>query len=342
MFDPHYTITPKLLANIKKITVLIEKLNSEVYPTVVLAELKRNAFSLSSYSSTSIEGNPLPLSEVKIILKNNPKIIRDSEREVINYNNALKELDMVVRERKGTLNLATILNTQKIVTNKLIGPENSGKLRTTQVYVKNPKLRKIIYMAPQAQDIRHLLDDLIQFVNSSKDIIDPLILAGIFHKQFVIVHPFTDGNGRTARLITKLVLASMGLNTFSLFSFENYYNQHIEKYFNTVGVVGHYYDEKDTIDFTPWLEYFTDGIIDELLRVRAILKKQKKSSETVLKPHHETILYHITKHGFITDREYARITSRAKPTRHLDFKKLINLGLIQKKGNGRATIYIVR
>ena len=84
-------------------------------------------------------------------------------------------------------------------------------------------------------------------------------------------HPFMDGNGRTTRLATKVLLTQMGLNTFNLFSFENYYNKNVTRYFQYVGERGDYYDLKDKIDFTNWLEYFTEGIIDELLRVQEIL-----------------------------------------------------------------------
>jgi Fic family protein len=339
MFNPKYTITPKLLSNIKKITVLIERLNSKKYPTILLSELKRNAFSLSSYSSTSIEGNPLPLSEVKKILENKPKDTRDSEKEVLNYNSALKKLSELIDDSKFVLDLKTILEIQKMATLGLIDKTQNGKLRTTQVYVKNPRLRKIIYMAPLAKDVEKLLEDLINFANSKQNKIDPLILAGIFHKQFVIIHPFSDGNGRTTRLISKLILANMGLNTFSLFSFENYYRQNIEKYFDNVGILGHYYDEKDKVDFTSWLEYFTDGIIDELLRIKAELKMKGLSPKTQLKPYHQEIIKYIEKHGFITDKEYSKITNRAKPTRNLDFRKLISLGIIKKYGESRATYY---
>ncbi len=65
------------------------------------------------------------------------------------------------------------------------------------------------------------------------------------------------------------LLASLGLNIFALFSFENYYNQNTSRYFRQVGVYGNYYEIAESVDFTPWLEYFSDGIIDELLRVEA-------------------------------------------------------------------------
>src|SRR5258708_31665791 len=128
------------------------------------------------------------------------------------------------------------------------------------------------------------MEDLVTFTNVNREKIDSLILAGIFHKQMVIIHPFMDGNGRTTRLITKVLLAAMGLNTFNLFSFENYYNQNVTKYFKTVGEFGNYYDLIGKIDFSNWLEYFTEGIIDELLRVEKLLPSIAVNPQAQLKP----------------------------------------------------------
>ncbi len=131
----------------------------------------------------------------------------------------------------------------------------------------------------------------------------------------------------------------MGLNTFNLFSFENYYNQDVTRYFQHVGLFGNYYDLGEGLDFTSWLEYFADGILDELLRVQKILAHRQATPKTALRPHHQLILDHIEIHGFIDDRAYAQLTDRAKATRVLDFKKLITLGLIERRGRGRSTYY---
>jgi Fic family protein len=172
--------------------------------------------------------------------------------------------------------------------------------------------------------------------------VDPLILAGIFHKQMVIIHPFMDGNGRTTRLVTKALLAAMELNTFNLFSFENYYNRNVTKYFQTVGEFGNYYELIDKIDFTKWLEYFTEGIIDELLRVQKLLSGISLNPTNQLQSWHLKILEFIREKGFINENEYAKFSDRAKSTRALDFQKMIELGLIEKKGKGRATYYILK
>ena len=217
----------------------------------------------------------------------------------------------------------------------------SGKLRERPVVVNDPRTGKVIYLPPDANDVKKLIEDLTRFVNINRNEIDPLILAGIFHKQVVIIHPFMDGNGRTTRLATKVLLAEMGLNTFNLFSFENYYNKDVTKYFQTVGEFGNYYDLIDKIDFTSWLEYFTEGIIDELLRVQKMLPEVGISPQTKLQPYHLKILEFIKEKGFIADRDCAKLVDRARATRALDFKRLIELGLIARKGKGKATYYVL-
>jgi len=341
MLNPKYTITHALLQNIKRIYSLVQNLNQRHFPDLVLVELQKTAEAVSTYASTSIEGNPLPLTDVKAVLKNRPENIRDSEREVLNYNEILKEINRKLEKGPLAVTLKLILSIHKKVTYKLLPAYQAGKLRTDPVFVNGPRERKTIYWPPDAQDVPILMKGLIQFVDANKNKIDPLILAGLFHKQMVIIHPFMDGNGRTTRLVTKILLADMGLNTFNLFSFENYYNQNVTRYFEMVGVRGNYYDIAEQIDFTVWLEYFTGGIIDELLRVEKTLPAVVPP-QAQLKPYHQKIIEFIKQKGFITDRDYAALVDRAKPTRRLDFNKLIELGVIVREGKGKNTYYILR
>ena len=341
MFTPKYTITDRLLENIKRINNLVNELNNRRFTHVVLVEFEKTARAVSTYASTSIEGNPLPLTEVKKVLKTKPAHIRESEKEVLNYNQALQDLNKRLSEGKVKLSLLLILKIQKQVITSLLPKFETGYLREKAVVVNDPRTNQVVYLPPDAKDVKSLVEDLISFVNSNRDKIDHLILAGIFHKQMVIIHPFMDGNGRTTRLGTKVLLAEMGLNTFNLFSFENYYNKNVTKYFQTVGEFGNYYELESKIDFTSWLEYFTEGIIDELLRVQKMLPEVGISPKTQLQFHDLKILEFIKEKGFIADRDYAKLVTRAKATRALDFKKLIELGLISRKGKGKATYYVL-
>jgi len=339
MFKPKYTITNRLLSNVKQINSIVLDLNNRRFPKVVVYELERSAREISTFASTSIEGNPLPLTDVKQILKTQPQNLRSSEQEVINYNKALEGLNQKLQKGSVSFSLNLILSIHKQVVDKLVTEYQLGQLRQEPVFVNDPKTRQTAYWPPDHKDVPELMNELVEFIIDNKGIIDPLIIAGIFHKQFVIIHPFMDGNGRIARLSTKVLLADMGLNTFNLFSFENYYNRNVTNYFNNVGVLGNYYDILNSIDFTNWLEYFTDGIIDELLRVKKLLPEVSISPKTEVMPYHKQILDFIAEKGFITDRDYSKLTDRAKATRSLDFKKLIDMGLIERKGKGRATYY---
>ncbi|MDO8462151.1 MAG: Fic family protein, partial [Deltaproteobacteria bacterium] len=290
MFEPKYKVSELLLSHIKEITVLTEGLNNLSFPGTILADFEKKANSLSAHASTSIEGNPLSLTEVKRILKLNSKNVRDTEREVLNYNRILKKLNEKIKRGSVNINISLICEIQKEITNGLIEKHRCGKLRTEPVFVNDPKSGNPVYLPPDHPDVPGLMNDLLQFVKEKKGHTDPLILAGLFHKQFVIIHPFVDGNGRTARLVTKALLADMGLNTFNLFSFENFYNKNVATYFQRVGSSGNYYEIVRSLDFTEWLEYFTGGIIDEVLRVKKELALETATPASVLQLYHKKLL----------------------------------------------------
>ncbi len=339
MFSPQYTITHQLLANITRVDSLVRDLNDRRFPKVVLVEFEKTAREISTYASTSIEGNPLPLTEVKKILKSRPVHVRDSEKEILNYNLALENLNQLLQSNKLAVSLKLILDIHRQITLGLLPRNEIGKLRQHPVVVHDPRTREITYLPPDVKEVPGLVADLLTFINDNSQSIHPLILAGLFHKQMVIIHPFMDGNGRTTRLVTKVLLAKMGLNTFNLFSFENYYNQNVTKYFQAVGEFGDYNEVGNSVDFTLWLEYFTGGLIDELLRVQKLLPKLGSAPNARLEAHHLKILEYIKENGFISDRTYAGLTDRAKATRTLDFQRLLDLGLIKRKGGGRSTYY---
>lgn len=342
-WKPHYTISNKLLLTIREIGVSIGEIRAQHLTHTTLAKLGLNARELSSYASTSIEGNPLPLTDVKRLLKNSKDSIRDTEREVINYNNALQALYKSVSQARFTLSVKTLERVQgQVVDGLMDNSSHCGALRQDPVIIRNPrKIDEVVFIPPDAKDVRQLTKELMTFVNKNIGKIDPVILAGVFHRQNVIIHPFIDGNGRTTRLLTTAILGKSGLDLFEIFSFEDYYNRNITRYFKAVGLEGDYYDLKENIDFSAWLEYFAEGILDELRRVIKILPEQS-STKPRLEPHHKQILDYIRDRGSITQREYAEISDRSLASRKLDFEKLIQLNLIEANGVGRGTYYVLR
>ena len=133
-----YIITDQLLENIRRINNVINELNNKRFPEVVLLGLEKNAREVSAYASTSIGCNPLPLTEVKKILKSHPAHIWDSEKEVLNYDKVLQNLNRQIEEGKVRLSLHLILKIQKEVTDKLLSKYESGSLRKKPVIVNDP------------------------------------------------------------------------------------------------------------------------------------------------------------------------------------------------------------
>ncbi|MBV1916427.1 MAG: Fic family protein [Pseudomonadales bacterium] len=341
-WQPKYIISNKLLLTIREIGESIGEIQAQNLTPTTLAKLELNARELSAYASTSIEGNPLPLTDVKRLLKTRKESVRDTEREVLNYNKSLQALYKSVSQNQFKLRIKTLKKVQgQVVDGLMDNPSHCGALRQDPVIIRNPrKIDEVVFIPPDAKDVRQLTKELMGFVNDNVGKIDPVILAGIFHRQNVIIHPFMDGNGRTTRLLTTAILGNAGLDLFKIFSFEDYYNRNITRYFKAVGLEGDYYDLKDEIDFSEWLEYFSEGILDELRRVIKILPEQSRDKPR-LEPHHKQVLDYIREQGSITQREYGAISDRSLASRKLDFERLIQLSLIDAKGVGRGTYYVL-
>jgi Fic family protein len=337
MFNPKYTITNPLSINMRKVGELVGEFNSLKLTEASLVKMESNARAISTFSSTSIEGNPLALTDVKKILKSSPKNILDTEKEVLNYNSVLQMLDEKIKKGESfDFSHDFICKVQSMVVDNLLIKNYIGKYRQEPVFVNDPVKQKTVYLPPDAKDVYDLMNELIEFLKSNEKKVDPLILAGIFHKQMVIIHPFMDGNGRTTRLLTKVLLVNLGINTFPLFSFENFYNNNVSRYFQNVGLFGNYYDLVKSIDFTTWLEYFVGGILDELERVKLELPKYKIR----LKSHQKKIIDYIEKNGSISSEEYSKLADRARSTRIKDFKELVDLEIISPVGSGKSTYYV--
>ncbi|MFT6103123.1 MAG: Fic family protein [Candidatus Endobugula sp.] len=341
-YRPQYTISDRLLLTIREIGESLGEIKAQHLSHNALAKLELSAREISSYASTSIEGNPLPLTDVKQLLKTQKDNVRDTEREVLNYNKALQTLYQAVGKSQFTLNVRTIERAQKQVVNGLMdNPAHCGALRQEPVIIRNPrKVDEIVFIPPDAKDALPLMKTLTEFVNGHIGKIDSIILAGIFHRQHVIIHPFIDGNGRTTRLLTTAILGQTGLDLFEIFSFEKYYNRNITRYFKAVGLEGDYYDIKDEIDFSAWLEYFSEGILDELHRIIKLLPEHS-TAKPRLEPHHQQGLDYIQERGSITQREYGQISTRSLASRKLDFERLAQLSLIESKDVGRGTYYVL-
>lgn len=338
MFSPRYTISPALLQSMQAIAVTGAMLNRKALPADLLTHLSADVRARRVSASVAIEGNPLSLTAVKELLRQGPALAGNSlaQQEVLNYDAALS---YVSRHNEDRFNLKLILEVQRLVTDGVIGnPYHVGALRRDAVFIMDPRTHQPVFLPPRHEDVPALLDELLLFVEKNRGVLDPVLLAGLFHKQFVIIHPFMDGNGRTVRLLTGLLLSLLGVDLWSLVSFEDYYNRNVTAYFASVGEQGDYYDLADQVDFTDWLTYFAGGLAEELRLVAEVIDTHMRSSFR-LQEHHCILLAYAREHGSITMQDYATLTSRALSTRSKDLHDLVQAGYLERIGQGKASWY---
>ena len=338
MWTPNYTIRPRLLRTIREIGETLVGIRAQKLPDAQLARLTNAARALSSYASTSIEGNPLPLTDVKRLLKSASTKVRDTEREILNYNRALEWVQTEIERDRLTLATRSFEIIQGMVVDGLTeNPFDVGHIRQKPVVIRDPRVAdRIVFMPPDHKNLAQLCEELFAFLNANLNELDPILLAGLFHKQAVLIHPFMDGNGRSTHLMTTAILGMTGLNFFPIFSFEDYHNRNVTRYFQMVGEQGDYYDLGSKARFSDWLDYFAEGILDELKRVQ----KSLPTRSVCLEPHHQILLNYFEEHGSITQREYGAISNRSLAARKKDFTHLLELGLIEQVGKGRSIHYV--
>lgn len=259
-----FMIKPVLSNEMLKYITEIEK-NRYKVSTVRLSKavanrLRKNSKKKSSYASNKIEGNPLSEKQVDEVIDNDErKHYLKPEQEVRNYFLALNYLEEKVR-KKQSLTRQLILDVQKFVEKGaskekigLRGPMPPGVLFAVyDSQTGNPD-----YIPPEYCDIPELLDELVEYVNTTDD--HPLIVAAVVHYQLVTIHPFEDGNGRTARLISGYILDLNGYGFNGIGSLEEYFAYDIDEYYASLqmDLPALYYSGRDKPPHPEiWINYF--------------------------------------------------------------------------------------
>jgi cell filamentation protein, protein adenylyltransferase len=278
-FTPKYIITPKILKAIASIEVSRHEIIDLPITASMIASLRDSARLASTHHSTAIEGNRLSPFEVAEVIKGGghfPNRKKD-EFEVRNYYKALEFMEQRAQN-------ANPIQEKDIKT--LHGLSFEGQLKPTpyrdaQNVIRSGKL--VVYIPPKAEDVPTLVADLVEWIEASvhEDVPIPFI-AGLAHYQFATIHPYYDGNGRTARLLATLILHKYGYDLKGIYSLEEYYARNLQAYYDalTVGSEEDYYEgHRATEDLTGFLEYFVQGMAESFDNVRLQAEKAHKSGD---------------------------------------------------------------
>jgi cell filamentation protein, protein adenylyltransferase len=265
-FTPTFTITPTIARDLMRIEAAKQAVQDLPITPAVLATLRETALLFSTHYSTMIEGNRLTQEQVsKVIAQKQhfPGRERD-EKEVLGYYAALEKLERLAAAG------GAVTEMQIQTLHALVMAEGRKRVKPTpyrdgQNVIRDSRNRGIVYMPPEAKDVPRLMKELVAWLaRTERQSLPCLLRAGIAHYQFATIHPYYDGNGRTARLLTTLILHVGGYDLKGLYFLEEYYARHLGAYYEalTIGPSHNYYEGRAEADITKWVEYFCEGMAE--------------------------------------------------------------------------------
>lgn len=340
MFEPRYSITPvmaKKLMEIQAANTLVEQLP---LPVTVLNELQRESTIKRVILSTKIEGTRLDERQIRKALQT--KRPTSEEQEVVNLWKAMEFLDQcAARKLPITEQLIKKLHAIIRVISRGRRPTIS-EYRTEQNAITDQRTGEIVYLPPEPHDVPALMEDLVAWVNQPETQQIPVpIKAGIFMWQFLTIHPYIDGNGRTARALATYILWQHGLWLKGLFILESYYDRHLDGYYRNLqmGLHHNYYFGRNDADLTPWLSFFIDGLTEVFQEAAELVKEKSQSYLAVepellrkLNPEQKTIFAQLAfKSPVLTTTDIAKLLNLADRSVRVRVKKWIEDGFIRPR-----------
>lgn len=336
MFKPNFSYNNKIVNDLLEINSIREFITNAPIVVEIETSLKREALLKSAHHSTAIEGNPLNLNQVDMLSKG-LKITaqKKAKQEVLNYLNVLKNLDEY--HENGKITEKTILKLHEDVTHYTLEYTYlEGQYRDIPVYVVDKK-GNVVFTPPPSNIVPQEMQNFLEWINKLPKELSQVIVAGIIHYEFVRIHPFVDGNGRTARALTALYLYMSGFNVD--FTLDEYYDNDREAYYDALNSV-----DPDTRNLTKWLEYFLKGFLISIneIKDRIMIFPPQTQKRIKLSKKHLKIIEYLHLNDSITNFEIQKLLNISRQGAYKDLRSLMDKNIIEKKGGSRSTYYVLK
>lgn len=340
MFKPKLSITNLIANDLTAIERARGFLEAATLSDDWVAKMQSQALILEAHHTTHIEGTQLTLKQSEQIWEGEhlDGVNPDDARELLNYRNAFDLVSHYIGDGE-PITEGLIREIHKRLVEGVRGNSASpGEYRKTQNYVVNSKTKDVIYTPPPAYEVSQMMRELVDWTNNEKET-HPVLISGIAQFQLVHIHPFLDGNGRTARLLSTLCLYQRGYDFKKLFTISEYYDRNRTDYYQAIQGV-----RQNNMDMTQWLEYFTHGLSTQLQEVKS-LGKQAIEQDVIVKQYHlserqKLVTEYISKHGFITIQQFENICPDVtRRTLQRELKELVEKDILIISGATSNLIY---
>ena len=316
---PPYTITDKMLNYVSDIMKKIgeanyfESLNR--YP-----ELRRKSRIRSIHSSLAIENNQLSLFQVEDVI--NGKMVIGEQKDIQEVKNAYEAYEQI--DKVNPYSVDDLKKIHGILT--FLIEKDAGKFRNHGEAVYDGNIQ--IFMAPPHKMVPTLMDNLFNWMIENKDKVNPLILSSVFHYEFVFIHPFHDGNGRTARIWQTAILSNWE-KAFTYLPIESMIKKNQEEYYK---VIDNCNKAGESTEFIEFMLKMINDTIDDVINSR----EMKDKLELLLSENESKIIECIKRNVLIGAKDIIEQTSIADRTARRILSKLAENGMIEIVGNNQS------
>jgi Fic family protein len=340
-----YNLTNKILQRLHEFDFnLAGSLGNSVIPKEDKDKFFLSSIIEESINSSKLEGASTTIDVAKDMILNKKTPKDKSQRMILNNYNAMKKI-LELKNKKLTKEL--LLDLHKVITQDTLENKNyEGRFRNNnKVKVIDKTSGEVFHSPPNFSEIPELIDDLCKFYNNEGDFfIHPVVKANILHFLLGFIHPFYDGNGRTARCIFFLFLISNNYWLFEYLSISRIIIKSPSQY-----AKAYVYSELDENDLTYFIKYKTEKIdlaFNDLKEYIKLKTQEKEDSMKLFKTENITerqaeILGLFLKNNFkkITALEISERFNITKQTARSDLNNLVKLKFLFEKKSGNKILY---
>ena len=349
MYTPKYLISNATLKNIGQIEAAKEIIENAPLVPSFEKKFQSDAIVRTVFHGTHIEGNDLTLSQTKKVLEGQEVYARARDvQEVINFRNVVTLVDELAHKRGG-YDSDILKDIHRTTVQKIVAEDKVGVFRITQVVIKEEGTDRVIFRPPPFVEVPYLLDDFFEWLNSdaSKEI-HPVIRAGITHYVLGAIHPFVEGNGRTARAFATLILLREKFDIKRFFALEEHFDADHASYYEAFSDVDKQSPHIGERDLTPWLEYFTQTVAVELVRIKEAVKKLSVDTrlkvrfgkQMALSERQMRLVEYLTDQGAAGMKDLKNVLSMVSDDTILrDLRDMVDKGIVKKEGSTKASRY---
>ncbi len=350
MYQPKFRITNKILRNIGIVEACREVIDNAPLVPYWEKKFREEAIQRTVHYGTHLEGNELSFQEAVKVLEGEKILAKDRDiQEIINYRQVMKYIGSLKGKKYTEEQLKKI---HHLTCARIVEKKNQGKYRQSQVVLRNSQTGEIAFRPPPAVEVPYLIKDFLTWLNDSKaKELHPVLRAGIAHYILVAIHPFVEGNGRTARAFATLILFLEGFDIKRFFSLEENFDKDSASYFGALIATSSQGSDLDKRDLTGWLEYFTDILAIELNRIKERVRKLSVDSklrrrigkQVALSERQMRLVEYLEENQEITTSEARKVLSMVSDDTILrDLKDLIKKGIVKKEGKTKAAKYLMK